>query len=112
MMHDNAAAETETVNNSQTNSSTDYTVAPGGTVTAEAIEGWMVAKIAQTLQMKAEDVDIKAPFVSYGLESIVVFSLTGDLADWLDRDLEATLLWEHPTIEDLSQHLSRQINLS
>lgn len=108
MMHDNAA--TETANNSQAASSAEWAVAPGGSITAEAIEGWMVAKIAETLQMKPEDVDIKAPFVSYGLESIVVFSLTGDLADWLDRDLEATLLWEHPTIEDLSQHLSRQIN--
>jgi acyl carrier protein len=106
MMHENAATETEQVNAS----TADWAVVPGGDITPEAIQRWIVAKISETLQIKAEEVDIRAPFVSYGLESIVVFSLTGDLADWLDRDLEATLLWEHPTIEDLSQYLSRQIN--
>ncbi len=106
MMHDDTTTEIEMENTS----ASDWSVAPSGPVKAEDIQRWMVTKIAETLHIKPEEVDIRAPFVSYGLESIVVFSLTGDLADWLDRDLEATLLWEHPTIEDLSQHLSRQIS--
>ena len=106
MMHDDTTTETELENGT----APDWSVAPSDPVTPVVIQRWMVIKIAETLHIKPEEVDVRAPFVSYGLESIVVFSLTGDLADWLDRDLEATLLWEHPTIEDLSQHLSRQIN--
>jgi hypothetical protein len=33
-------------------------------------------------------------------------SLSGDLEDYLNRPLPATLLWDFPTIETLSRHLS------
>lgn len=76
--------------------------------TAEGIQAWMAAKIADALQVKPGSVDVHLPFTSYGLDSIVVFTLTGDLAEWLGCDLPATLLWEYPTIEALARHLAER----
>jgi acyl carrier protein len=66
----------------------------------------MKEKLAGELQVEPQSIDASQPFTAYGVDSIAVFTMTGDLAEWLDRDLPATLLWEYPTIEELSRHLS------
>jgi acyl carrier protein len=76
---------------------------------AEAIQVWMIARVTATANVDAAELDARLPFTDYGLDSIAVFTLTGDLAEWLDCDLPATLLWEYPTIESLAQHLARKL---
>jgi acyl carrier protein len=73
---------------------------------AEAIQAFIVSKLAEALKIDPTEVDIRVPFTSYGLDSIVAFSIIGDLAAWLQCDLESTLLWEFPTIEALAQFLA------
>ncbi len=72
---------------------------------AADIERWMVARVAETLNIKRETLDPAKPFTSYGLDSIAGYTLTLDLAEWLDRELPASLLWEYPTIQALAEHL-------
>ena len=40
------------------------------------------------------------------------FALTGDLAEWLDRDLPATLFWDHPNIEALTGYVADVLGLA
>ena len=75
---------------------------------AAAIQAWMVARLAEALQVDPGAIDVQLPLTSYGLESITVFTLTGDLADWLGQDMPATLLWEYPTVEAAAQYLAEQ----
>jgi acyl carrier protein len=77
---------------------------------AESIRAWMVLRLSEALEIRAEDIDVHAPLISYGLSSIVAFSLTGDLADWLGRELPAALFWDYPTVELLARHLSAESN--
>ena len=72
----------------------------------------MVAKLAEALQVEESAIDTGLPLTGYGLESITVFTLTGDLADWLGQDIPATLLWEYPTVEAAAQYLAEQSNYS
>ena len=72
-----------------------------------AIEAFAVEKLAETLNVSSEELDVNEPFINYGLDSLQAFTLTGDLAEWLDRDLEATLFWDHPCIADLSRYLAK-----
>jgi acyl carrier protein len=53
-------------------------------------------------------VHVQEPFTNFGLNSIDAVSLSGDLEDYLNRPLPATLLWDFPTIEKLSHHLSAE----
>ena len=73
---------------------------------AADIRQWIRARVAKQLGVPPDAVDPTHPFDSYGLDSIKGFTLTCDLADWLNVDLPAELLWEYPTIADLAQHLA------
>lgn len=86
----------------------EQTIAPREPKGPEVIQAWVVSKVAEALHMKPGDIDVQLPFTAYGLESIFVFTLTGDLAEWLGIDLPATLLWDYPTIEALTRYLAEQ----
>lgn len=72
------------------------------------IEGWLVAKIAGLTKVSPDEVDIDEPFANFGLNSIDAVSLSGDLEDMLGCGLSATLLWDFPTIRELSAYLAEE----
>ena len=63
---------------------------PGATVMESAaaltpssaadIQTWLVSRLADALQVEPGEIDVRLPFINYGLESIIIFTLTGDLA--------------------------------
>jgi len=73
---------------------------------AEAIQAWLVAKLSELLEIEANEIDVGEPFASYGLGSTELVSLSGDLAEWLGRQLPAELAYEFPTIEALARGLA------
>ncbi len=79
------------------------------TITSEKIQEWLIAKIAQELNFDADEIDIQEPFARYGLNSMTAVSLSADLEDWLRIKLPATLAWDYPTIETLSQFLEQEL---
>ncbi|MGL6343991.1 MAG: acyl carrier protein [Waterburya sp.] len=85
--------ETKTVNNSQELPS------------KLDIQTWIVNYVAELLEVKPEKIDTAIAFDRYGLDSSAAVGLAGDLEDWLERELDPTLLYDYPTIESLSEHL-------
>lgn len=77
--------------------------------TAAEIQDWIVAYLAELLEIEPDEVDVTIPFDRYGLDSSAAVGLTGDLEDWLGRELDPTLLYDYPTVEALVQHLSSQL---
>ncbi|MDZ7342129.1 MAG: AMP-binding protein, partial [candidate division KSB1 bacterium] len=73
-----------------------------------AIESWLVAKIAENLELDPGEIDIHEPFVSFGLDSAQAVGLAGDLEEWLGRKLSPTLVWDYPTIESLATFLAEE----
>ncbi|MFW6359245.1 MAG: acyl carrier protein [Chroococcales cyanobacterium] len=79
-------------------------------ISATEIQDWIVTYVADLLEIEPEEVDVTIPFDRYGLDSSVAVGLTGDLEDWLGREIEPTLLYYYPTIEAVVQYLSSQLN--
>jgi len=79
---------------------------PDGTADRTAIQSWLVSYVAEALGKLPEDIDAGAPIVSHGLSSLEIVRLTGDLGDWLSRDLHPTVGFDFPTIEALAGHLA------
>ena len=77
--------------------------------TAE-IKAWIVSYVANMLDVNPDEVDVKIPFERYGLDSSAAVGLTGDLEDWLEREIDPTLLYDYPTIEGLVQYLSSELS--
>ena len=74
--------------------------------TAESIEAWLVREIAGRLGCSSEEIDVRKPFESHGLDSVEAVGMSGALENWLGVRLPATLAWDFPTIESLARHLS------
>ncbi len=75
------------------------------TRTAGEIQRWLVQRVASELDLRPNEIDVSVPVERYGLDSRTAASLSGDLEDWLGRSLPATLIWDYPTIEEISEHL-------
>jgi acyl carrier protein len=72
----------------------------------DEIQRWLVARVAAELDLDPSEIDVTIPLDRYGLDSRAAASLSGDLEDWIGRSVPATLVWDYPTIEEISEHLS------
>lgn len=69
------------------------------------ITDWLIEKVAKEAKLKPENIATDAPFVGFGLDSIVIVTLVDDLEYWLNISLDPTIFWEYPTIEKLTDWL-------
>ncbi|MEW6736883.1 MAG: acyl carrier protein [Acidobacteriota bacterium] len=74
----------------------------------DAILNWLICELTTKLGIDPNIIDIRQPFVTYGLTSREGVSLSGDLENWLGRRLSQTLLWDYPTIESLAKYLAEE----
>jgi acyl carrier protein len=70
------------------------------------IQEWIVTWVARESRIDPDTIDVREQFVNLGLSSRQAVLLSGDLEDWLGRKLSASLVWDHPTIEKLADHLA------
>ncbi len=84
----------------------------GGVPSASELRLWLAHRVAEILGCTAQEVDVREPFSSYGLASRETVGLSGELEEWLGLGLEATLLYDHPTIDALAGHLAVQLATS
>ena len=76
---------------------------------AEAIQGWLIDKLAEVLEIEPSQVDIGLDFEEYGLESAEAINLSGDLEEYLGCRLPPTLLWDYQNVEALAQYLANYL---
>jgi len=70
------------------------------------IEDWFVSYLAEALQTAPENIDVAAPFETFGLDSPTAIGMTGHLEDWLGLTIDPTVVYDYPTIEALAKHLA------
>ncbi|WAZ26177.1 SDR family NAD(P)-dependent oxidoreductase [Streptomyces cinnabarinus] len=73
---------------------------------ASEIEGWLREVLADAIGGRPAAIDPTMPFAAYGLQSVQMVAMAGDLERRLGRPVEATVVWEHPTVEKLARHLA------
>jgi acyl carrier protein len=76
--------------------------------TSAAIQTWLVNELAQQMGVKPDDIDMREPFDSYGLNSAQALVIAGKLENLLGFKLSPVLLMYYPTIESLSQRLEEE----
>ena len=56
-------------------------------------------------------IDINKSFADYGIDSVIAVELAQDLEEWLNypHPIEATIAWNFPTIESLSNYLAQTL---
>ncbi|MGL5872795.1 MAG: aminotransferase class I/II-fold pyridoxal phosphate-dependent enzyme [Xenococcaceae cyanobacterium] len=79
-------------------------------VSVETIEGWLIDKLAEILEIEPHEIDVQKNFTDYNLDSVEAINLSGELESFLSSRLSPTLLWDYQNIEDLAQYLSEYVN--
>lgn len=79
-------------------------------VTAQEIREWLVRRLARQLHRAPNAIDINLPFASFGLDSMAMVNIAGDLEKWLKQPLSETLLYDAPTIARLAQVLAPAVD--
>lgn len=82
------------------------------TVTQEDIQSWLVNRIAHELGVAPEELNPKAPFDSYGLDSVLAIGIASAGKKHLGVEVTPLMLIHHPTIEALSIHLAAEFEAS
>lgn len=80
--------------------------------TAEAIQAWLVLHLSEQLGVEPDDVDVREPLDSYGLDSAQAMILASKAEKLLGFQLSPILLWHYPTIELLAQRLAEESEVS
>lgn len=78
----------------------------------EAIQEWLIAQLAERLEIDPEDIDIQEPFDSYDLSSAQALILLGKLEKWLGHNFNPVLIFNYPTVEQLAQRLAEETSLN
>jgi acyl carrier protein len=72
----------------------------------DSLKSWLIDWMARELKRDRSKIDPGRDLLSYGLDSVKVMMMLGDLETKLNLELPPTLIWDHRDINDLSAHLS------
>jgi phthiocerol/phenolphthiocerol synthesis type-I polyketide synthase A len=74
------------------------------------LENGLRSILARELQMPEAELDLDRPFAELGLNSVMAMSVRRDTEQFVGIELSATMLWNHPTIAALAEHLAKKLS--
>lgn len=75
-------------------------------LSASSIRARLVARFATELGLAPGRIDVDAPIAGFGLDSVAVAELLGEVEEWLGRRVDPPVLWQQPSIARLAEHLA------
>ncbi|MEU6582449.1 acyl carrier protein [Nocardia sp. NPDC046763] len=78
---------------------------------AASIIEWLVERVAGYLDQPEYSVDIRLPLAELGLDSVSAVSLCGEVEDEWDLELDATVVFDYPTIAELAGFIANEAAL-
>jgi acyl carrier protein len=82
-----------------------------GPLTRDSLKGWMVADLARRLRCAESEIDTTKPFDALGLDSRNAIQISGALGKAVGLRLSPAVLFDHATIDDLADYLTRELQL-
>jgi acyl carrier protein len=70
------------------------------------LRAWLIDRVAEYLRLPAHEIDPSRRLAEYGLDSVYALALCGDIEDYLDVRLDATVVWDYPSIDELGGYLA------
>ncbi len=80
-----------------------------GPLTYDSLRAWLVTELARRLKCAESEVDTAKPLDDYGLDSRTAVQVSGALEKVIERRLSPGILFDHATIDDLADYLTRQL---
>ncbi|OZM72936.1 polyketide synthase [Amycolatopsis antarctica] len=74
--------------------------------TATELRGWLVERVADYVELPAEQIRHDVELSEYGLDSVSALTVCTDIEDRFGVSIEPTALWDHPTIDTFAEFVS------
>ncbi len=74
-------------------------------LTQSEVRQWLIEKVAIATDVPPDAIDVGTTFSDFGLDSRTAVSMSAELEKKLGRELPPTLIWDFPTINELTQYL-------
>jgi acyl carrier protein len=74
----------------------------------EDIQAWLSSHLAEALELEEQSIKPDKDFTEYGLDSLTMVNLSGELESFLGCRLDPTLVLSYPNIQLLSEQLAQQ----
>jgi acyl carrier protein len=78
--------------------------------TQSEIAPFLTQVLAKILKVKPTDINGTIAFDRFGLDSAGAFKMVGALNEKYGTDFEPTILYDHPTIDQLAAFLQKQLS--
>jgi acyl carrier protein len=66
---------------------------------------WLTAKVARSLNVAPELIDVDVPLADYGIDSAASLALCADLESEKGIAVETTIVWDYATIDAITEYL-------
>ncbi len=73
------------------------------------IQDWLAQKVGEQLGIAADDIDVRMPFNSYGLQSVQAMAIAETGRQRFGLELSPLVIWNCPTIAALSSHIAQEL---
>ena len=70
------------------------------------IADWLTSYLANLMEIPRASVGVDTPFEDIGIDSTAAACLSGDLAEWLDAELDAELAFRYRSVNAVAAHLA------
>ncbi len=70
------------------------------------IEAWLREALGEKLAVSASAIEPTRPLAEHGLDSVGTVGLVAALGQWLGKGVSYSVVWSHPTLAALSEHLA------
>ncbi len=77
-----------------------------GGYSSSQIQQWIFNYLHLNAGVPVEELALDKPFTAYGLDSITAVRVSGELSDWMKREISPTVVYDYPNVEALANYLS------
>jgi acyl carrier protein len=71
---------------------------------------WLTAQLASYLDVPASSIDPMVPLAEIGVDSVHAVSLVGDVEAHFDIDVDATLIFDYPTLAHIAEFIDEAVS--
>jgi acyl carrier protein len=82
---------------------------PSISPTRSEIVSWCIDYLSGVLKTPNLSITPASSFSELGVDSVLAVHMATDLGDWLDLVLEPEVIYDHPSVAELSEYLARHL---
>lgn len=75
---------------------------------SETLSRWLQEQVAELVERTADEIALDTPLAEQGLDSVDAVGLSGELEELLQIELDPTIAYEYPSIEQLVSFLQSE----